>query len=91
LPTVAVASVVTDNLSSVLMLTASAKSALAVAKDQVAVKQAELAKVHALLHRSFPERVVRFADKVSLTTRTMDTEVDVPNPSLALIPEIMPK
>ncbi len=38
------------------------------------------------LHRSFPGRVVRFADKVSLTTRTMDTEVDVPNPSLALIP-----
>ncbi len=38
------------------------------------------------LHRSFPGRVVRFADRVSLTTRTMDTEVDVPNPSLVLIP-----
>jgi RND family efflux transporter MFP subunit len=38
------------------------------------------------LRRSFPGRVVRFADKVSLTTRTMDTEIDVPNPSLVLIP-----
>ena len=38
------------------------------------------------LSRSFPGRVARFADKVSLTTRTMDTEVDVPNPSLVLIP-----
>jgi len=38
------------------------------------------------LHRSFPGKVARFADKVSLTTRTMDTEVDVPNPSLVLIP-----
>ncbi len=38
------------------------------------------------LHRSFTGRVARFADKVSLSTRTMDTEVDVPNPSLILIP-----
>ena len=38
------------------------------------------------LNRSFPGRVERFADKVSLATRTMDTEVDVPNPSLLLIP-----
>jgi RND family efflux transporter MFP subunit len=38
------------------------------------------------LQRSFPGKVARFADKVSLTTRTMDTEVDVPNPSLVLIP-----
>ncbi|HJT88967.1 MAG TPA: efflux RND transporter periplasmic adaptor subunit [Bryobacteraceae bacterium] len=38
------------------------------------------------LHRSFPGKVARFADKLSLTTRTMDTEVDVPNPSLVLIP-----
>ena len=38
------------------------------------------------LKRSFPGQVARFADKVSTATRTMDTEVDVPNPSLVLIP-----
>ncbi len=38
------------------------------------------------LNRSFPGRVARFANKLSLTTRTMDTEVDVPNPTLVLIP-----
>lgn len=38
------------------------------------------------LHRTFPGKVVRFADKLALDTRTMDTEVDVPNPSLVLIP-----
>jgi RND family efflux transporter MFP subunit len=38
------------------------------------------------LNRSFPGTVIRFADKLSLATRTMDTEVDVENPSLVLIP-----
>jgi RND family efflux transporter MFP subunit len=38
------------------------------------------------LNRSFPGRVWRFADKLSLSTRTMDTEVDVMNPDLILIP-----
>ena len=38
------------------------------------------------LNRTFPGRVARFAEKVSMATRTMDTEVDVPNPSLVLIP-----
>jgi RND family efflux transporter MFP subunit len=38
------------------------------------------------LNRSFPGVVKRFADKLSLETRTMDTEVDVQNPSLLLIP-----
>ena len=38
------------------------------------------------LNRSFSGRVTRFVGKVSLATRTMDTEVDVPNPSLLLIP-----
>jgi len=38
------------------------------------------------LNRSFPGRVARFVEKVSMATRTMDTEVDVPNPSLVLIP-----
>ena len=38
------------------------------------------------LQRGFPGRVARFADKVQLATRTMETEVDVPNPSLVLVP-----
>jgi RND family efflux transporter MFP subunit len=38
------------------------------------------------LNRTFPGKVARFSDKVQLATRTMDTEVDVPNPSLVLIP-----
>ena len=38
------------------------------------------------LKRSFPGKVVRFAGKLSLATRTMDTEVDVSNPSLVLMP-----
>jgi RND family efflux transporter MFP subunit len=38
------------------------------------------------LNHSFSGRVARFAEKVSSATRTMDTEVDVPNPSLVLIP-----
>ena len=38
------------------------------------------------MSRSFPGRVARFSDRVQLSTRTMDTEVDVPNPSFALVP-----
>lgn len=38
------------------------------------------------LGRSFPGRVARFSQKVSSATRTMDTEVNVPNPDLILIP-----
>lgn len=38
------------------------------------------------LNRTFPGRVARFADKLSLDTRTMDTEVDVPNNNLVLVP-----
>ena len=38
------------------------------------------------LNRAFPGRVARFADRVQTATRTMDTEVDVPNPSLLLVP-----
>lgn len=38
------------------------------------------------LKRSFPGRVARFSDKVASATRTMDAEVDVPNPSLILVP-----
>lgn len=38
------------------------------------------------LNRSFPGRIARFADKVDEATRTMKTEVDVPNPTLVLVP-----
>jgi RND family efflux transporter MFP subunit len=38
------------------------------------------------LNKTFPGKVARLADKIQPATRTMDTEVDVPNPSLALIP-----
>ncbi len=38
------------------------------------------------LKRSFPGKVERFSDKLSVATRTMDTEVDVTNPSLVIIP-----
>jgi len=40
----------------------------------------------AALHRTFLGRVARFADKVDQSTRTMQTEVDVPNPNLELVP-----
>ena len=38
------------------------------------------------LQRTFPGRVARFADKVDQSTRTMKTEVDVPNSLLILVP-----
>ncbi len=38
------------------------------------------------LNRSFPGRVARFEDRVDQSTRTMKTEVDVPNPTLMLVP-----
>ena len=47
----------------------------------------ETVEVHvSSLGRTFPGRVARFADKIQQSTRTMDTEVDVPNASLTLIP-----
>jgi RND family efflux transporter MFP subunit len=38
------------------------------------------------LNRNFQGKVARFADKLNLDTRTMETEVDVPNPKLELVP-----
>jgi RND family efflux transporter MFP subunit len=38
------------------------------------------------LKRSFPGRVARFTGQLSSSTRTMDTEVDVPNPSMVILP-----
>jgi RND family efflux transporter MFP subunit len=38
------------------------------------------------LNRSFRGTITRFSGKVSTATRTMETEVDVPNPKFVLIP-----
>jgi RND family efflux transporter MFP subunit len=38
------------------------------------------------LKRSFEGTVARFADKIDSSTRTMMTEVDVPNPKLEIVP-----
>ena len=38
------------------------------------------------LNRSFTGKVARFSDRVTTATRTMETEVDVPNPSFVLVP-----
>jgi RND family efflux transporter MFP subunit len=38
------------------------------------------------LHRSFTGKIVRFTRNVSLDTRTMETEVDVPNKNLSIDP-----
>ncbi len=38
------------------------------------------------LNRTFEGKVARFADKLNLDTRTMEAEVDVPNPTLELVP-----
>jgi RND family efflux transporter MFP subunit len=38
------------------------------------------------LNRAFFGKVARFASKLSNSTRTMDTEIDVPNPKMVLVP-----
>ena len=38
------------------------------------------------LNRAFSGKVARFASKLSESTRTMETEIDVPNPGLVLVP-----
>jgi RND family efflux transporter MFP subunit len=59
------------------------------------VPEAIVAKVHLgqtvtvhvdALHRDFEGKVSRFADSVAMATRTMDTQIDVPNPGLLIIP-----
>ncbi len=37
-------------------------------------------------NKTFPGKIVRFSDQIDPTTRTMHTEVDVPNPDYALVP-----
>ncbi len=43
------------------------------------------------LSRKFTGRVTRMADSVAMSTRTMETEIDVPNPSLELLPGMYAK
>jgi RND family efflux transporter MFP subunit len=38
------------------------------------------------LHRVFAGKVARFSNELQLSTRTMDTEIDVPNPQLIVMP-----
>jgi RND family efflux transporter MFP subunit len=38
------------------------------------------------LNQNFPGKIVRFSDQIDTQTRTMHTEVEVPNPSYELIP-----
>ncbi len=40
----------------------------------------------ASLNQTFSGKVTRFTNNIQLSTRTMDTEVDVPNSSMALVP-----
>ena len=38
------------------------------------------------MNRTFQGKIVRFSDQIDTTTRTMHTEVDVPNPKYELVP-----
>ncbi len=38
------------------------------------------------MDRTFEGRIIRFSDQIDMTTRTMHTEVDVPNPKYQLVP-----
>jgi RND family efflux transporter MFP subunit len=38
------------------------------------------------MNRSFQGKIVRFSDQIDMNTRTMHTEVDVPNPKYELVP-----
>ena len=38
------------------------------------------------LHRTFSGKIARFSNELQLSTRTMDTQVDVPNPQLVIVP-----
>ncbi len=38
------------------------------------------------MDRSFEGKIIRFSDQIDMTTRTMHTEVDVPNPKYQLVP-----
>jgi RND family efflux transporter MFP subunit len=38
------------------------------------------------MDRTFEGKIIRFSDQIDLNTRTMHTEVDVPNPKYELVP-----
>jgi RND family efflux transporter MFP subunit len=38
------------------------------------------------MDRTFEGKIIRFSDQIDMTTRTMHTEVDVPNPKYELVP-----
>jgi multidrug efflux pump subunit AcrA (membrane-fusion protein) len=38
------------------------------------------------INKTFNGKIVRFSDQIDTTTRTMHTEVDVPNPQYELVP-----
>ena len=38
------------------------------------------------INKTFQGKVVRFSDRIDVTTRTMHTEIDVPNPKYILVP-----
>ena len=52
---------------------------------RIHVGEAVEVKVQAV-NRTFQGKVARFAERLNLDTRTMETEVDVPNPALDLVP-----
>jgi RND family efflux transporter MFP subunit len=55
--------------------------------DVAAVHNGQLVDVNvASLGRKIQGKVTRYADSVQMSTRTMDTEVDVPNPDGSLVP-----
>jgi len=56
------------------------------AVSRIRIGQQVQVKVPSLESRSFTGKVARFTNKVTTATRTMETEVDVPNPKLILIP-----
>jgi RND family efflux transporter MFP subunit len=38
------------------------------------------------MNRTFEGKIIRFSDQIDMATRTMHTEVDVPNPKYELVP-----
>jgi RND family efflux transporter MFP subunit len=57
--------------------------------DVGSVRDGEMVDVNVVsLGRSFKGKVTRYADTVQMATRTMDTEVDVPNPDGSLVPGV---
>lgn len=55
--------------------------------DVAGVKAGQLVDVDvASVNRKLQGKVTRYADSVQMSTRTMDTEVDVPNPDGSLVP-----